>query len=249
MFQYSDAEKLWLPISLGIIILICIILGFALKGKSEKVKRIPQMLIAIIILVLEVIKQIYHIVLGDYTTWYIPLHFCSLFLFFYPLAEFSRGRVRECGQALAFITSFMFVACFYLMPSGVIGTSTERVFTDFNAFHTYFYHHLVILYFGLTLTLRTYTPKYKHALYVWIGLTAYFAVAVSMSFILNENYCNILTCSIDFIENWRLTFGHIPYLIGMYAFGITLGCAGMLLISWIYKIILKKVRWKELNKI
>ena len=159
MFQYSSAESFWLPIMLVIIIVVCLCLGLILKNKPEKIKRIPLIIIAIILLILEVVKQLYNAFNGSYSTWIIPLHFCSMFVFLIPLAEFFNGKIRDMSQALAFTCSFMFVALFYFQPSGVLGNATSNVFGSFNSFHTFVYHHLIILYFGLTISLNLYKPK------------------------------------------------------------------------------------------
>lgn len=245
MFQYSSAESFWLPIMLAIIIVVCLCLGLILKNKPEKIKRITLIIIAIILLILEVVKQLYNAFNGSYSTWIIPLHFCSMFVFLIPLAEFFNGKIRDMSQALAFTCSFMFVALFYFQPSGVLGNATSNVFGSFNSFHTFVYHHLIILYFGLTISLNLYKPKMKHTLYVLIGLTIYFIVGVSFAFILNTNYCNFLYSVIDIVESLRLHFGQVLYLIGMYIFGIILSCGFMLIINLIYK----KIKEKKIKNV
>ena len=191
------------------------------------------------------VKQLYNAFNGSYSTWIIPLHFCSMFVFLIPLAEFFNGKIRDMSQALAFTCSFMFVALFYFQPSGVLGNATSNVFGSFNSFHTFVYHHLIILYFGLTISLNLYKPKMKHTLYVFIGLTIYFIVGVSFAFILNTNYCNFLYSVIDIVESLRLHFGQVLYLIGMYIFGIILSCGFMLIINLIYK----KIKEKKIKNV
>ena len=53
-------------------------------------------------------------------------------------------------------------------------------------------------------------------------------VALSFAYILNTNYCNLLVSIIDFVEEWRQNIGQVPYVIGVYLFGVGLEC----LVCW-----------------
>ena len=83
--NWSNINKIVLPIVLAIIIIIAAILGVLLKKKSEKIRAIPLQIIAGVILVLEIIKQVMALIDG-YSMWTFPLHYCSLFVFFFPFS-------------------------------------------------------------------------------------------------------------------------------------------------------------------
>ena len=87
MFIWTSSEAIVLPIALIVAILITLVVSFLTRKKGEVVRRIPLMVLSIIVWLLELVKQVLNIVSG-YSLWAIPLHFCSLFLYFYPLASF-----------------------------------------------------------------------------------------------------------------------------------------------------------------
>ena len=99
--MWTKEEVAVLPIILISIILVAFTLGHALKNKSDKIRNIPLIIIAVIILVLEVIKQVRAIVTG-YSGWTIPLHFCSFFMVWFPLAQFTTGKVKQSWYGLQY---------------------------------------------------------------------------------------------------------------------------------------------------
>ena len=70
----SIHAKTVLP-SISVMIVLAITIGWLLRNKSEKIRMIPIQVISVVILLLEVAKQIYCIVTG-YDLYSIPLHFC-----------------------------------------------------------------------------------------------------------------------------------------------------------------------------
>ena len=76
-----------------------ILLGYLLRNQSEKIRLIPVQIIAVVIIVLEIIKQTFSIIEG-YDLYHIPLHFCSLFLFLIPLAAFYNGKHKKLSFGL-----------------------------------------------------------------------------------------------------------------------------------------------------
>ena len=71
--------KTLLP-SLIIMLILSIVLKIWLGKKDEKYRMIPFQVVTIILLILEVFKQVISAIRG-YDLYHIPLHFCSLFLF------------------------------------------------------------------------------------------------------------------------------------------------------------------------
>ena len=230
MWSYHD--KIVLPLTLLAIVLITIVFYFLLRNKSEKIKNIPLMSITIIILVLEVVKQIYNIIDG-YSTWTIPLHFCSLFLYFYPLATLLKGgKVKDFGITMSFVCSLWMTSLFYFNPGSIIGGSTtQNLFASFSSFHTFFYHHLVILFLLTGLSLNMFKLTKKSFIYVLIGFSLYALFGVTFAHLLQTNYCNLLVSNIGFMETLRVNVGQVLYTIIMYLLGTGLGmlaCLGML---------------------
>lgn len=223
MNSWTKAEAIVLPLMLVLIFSISALLGYFLRNKSEKIRSIPLIVIAAVLLILEVIKQLRALILGTYSGWTIPLHFCSFFMVWFPLAQFTTGKVKQVGTACSFATSIMMTCLFYIAPRGIIGSSSEHVFASFGDFHTFVYHHLVILYLCCILALRLYKPQKSDFLWASILFSGWAILACTMAHILNVNFTNALYASnIPFMETFRINFGQVIYTLVMYLFGIGL---------------------------
>ncbi len=210
---WTKNELIVMPIALVITVLLAIGICTLTKNKNEKIKYIPLQAISIIMLVLEVIKQILSFENGVYSTWSIPLHFCSMFMFIFTLASFTKGKIKDFALAVSNASSALFLALFYISPSGIIGSACDNIFANFFSFHTFFYHHLIILFLLVMVISKLYIPKVKDLSYVSIGLSTYIALALPLAHVLNVNFCNILYSNIPIMENIRLSFGQLPYTI------------------------------------
>lgn len=225
MFDWSQSDLIVLPISLGVIIVISILLGVLFKNKSAQARSIPLMVIAATILVLEAIKQVKGIAEG-YGFWTFPLHFCSLFLYFFPLACFAKGKVQNFGKTMSFVCSTLLFVMFYFNPGTIIGAeTTANIFESFSSFHTFIYHHLAILFLPLSLALRFYNFDKKCYLHVLIGFTLYAVIMIPCAYLMDTNFCNILESNIPFMESLRLQVGQVAYTIIMYLISIIGGVA------------------------
>lgn len=238
--MWTNEEKYVLPLTLGIILIVSLVLCLLFRKKSEKIKNIPLATITIIMLVMEVIKQVMAFSEG-YSTWTIPLHFCSLFLYFYPLATLTKGKIKDFGVTMAFVSSALMSALFYFNPSSIISASAGDVFGSFGNFHTFTYHHLVILFLFTGLLLNMFKVSKKSFIHVLIGFTVYGLIAIPMAHILDTNYCNILTSNIGFMEALRLSVGQIIYTIVMFLFAISASFVLLLVKLGITKLNNKKI--------
>lgn len=236
MFDYSIHELIVLPISLIVIIGICIASHFIFKNKNEKIINIPFLVIACLLLALEVAKQALSIIDGSWSWWTFPLHFCSLYMIWFSLDAFGKGRVKQVGKTLSFVSCIFFLILFYFDPTSIIGDSCKNVFGSFYSFHTFFYHHCIILYLGLMITLKTYKTDFKKDLLsVIICYSTYFVVAVTLGNLTQTNYCNLLYSNITFMQSLLDAIGYIPYLIIMYVFGIGVPSLLLLIKNFLHK--------------
>ncbi|MBQ7924523.1 MAG: YwaF family protein [Clostridia bacterium] len=209
---YTRAELFVLPIALSAMVFFALLLRFLTRKKPLWVQDLPFLCIAVAVLALELVKQGKNIVDG-YDTWTIPLHYCSTFAVWFPLAEFTRGNVRKRMQNIAFVASFCLLALFYFNPRSIIGGACENVFGDFGAFHTFFYHHLALLYCILGIIFKRFRPDF-HDGWLWIScMSVYLSIAVIFAFGFQTNYFNILQSNVPFMEFIRVTFGQIAYLL------------------------------------
>ncbi len=240
MELWSTTDKIVLPICLLISIAISVLLGFLLKDKPNKVKEIPRTIIAVFLVLFEIFKIIYHLVKGTFELRFIPLHFCSTFLFWFPLSAFGKGFIKKLGDFAGFTASIMFVIIFYIAPSFIIGDATSGFFDNFYNFHTLIFHNVVVLYFALTITLKLYKPSYKDFKYVIIAFTIYFLIAVPSAHLLNTNFTNLLRSEVPFIRKFINTYGHAIYTPLVYVFGITYTAICFYSSCFIYSFIKKK---------
>ncbi len=219
MFVWTEFDGIVLPIALLVVIFLSVGTFLLTRNKSECIKRIPLIVISSIMLGLEVVKQIINIVDG-YSFWSIPLHFCSLFLYFFPLASFFTGKIAKFGRAMSFIIATLFALLFYINPDSIIGSSCENIFASFSSFHTFTYHHLILLFYLIMLLEKLYIPSKSDFLYAFLGITGYAVIAIPMAHMLDTNFCNILSNNIAFIEEIRLQVGQVAYTTLFYLTGV-----------------------------
>ncbi|MBO5713756.1 MAG: YwaF family protein [Clostridia bacterium] len=215
MFGYSSDDLIVLPVALAIIILTTVILRITLKNKSDRVKEIPLIIISAVLVILEIIKQIINFTGDDFSYFAFPFHYCSLFVFTFPLAHFTKGKVKKFFTPVAYITALAMTLLFYFHPRGIIGTSSTYMFEEYMAFHSVVFHQLVIMYTFITTALKTNVPKKKHSINLMIVMLSYCVFAIIISYVLDTNYCNYLWSVIDPVEALRLELGQVVYTIGI----------------------------------
>lgn len=234
--NYTKDEFLVLGISLAVMILSAIFLGVLLKNKSEKIKQIPFIVITILIIALELIKQIRAIING-YDMWTFPMHFCSTYFVWFALANFTKGKFKKAMQTVAIMSSFYLFALFYFNPVSIIGDACKNIFYSFSTFHTFIFHHLVLYYFILSVALKQIKLEKSHIYYWLVSMLIYYCLANVFAHSFNVNYMNILTSNIGFMENLRLSIGQVGYdiILGL----LTIG-AGAVIIALLLLITRKK---------
>lgn len=211
---YTEAEFIVLGISLLVILAISFVLRLVLKNKSNMAKQAPFFVITVILLVLEIIKQVLAMQ-GGYSIGALPMHFCSTYFVWFSLANFTKGKFRAAMKTVAFVSTIYLVALFYFAPVIVIGDACKNIFATFGSFHTFVFHHLVILYFFLCLFLKNYHFEKRHLLHWVVSISAYYLLAVFVANKTGVNFMSILYCEIQYIDNIRLTVGQLAYNIGL----------------------------------
>lgn len=192
--------------ALAVMIVIAVVLRVALGKKPWKVRMIPFQILACIIFLLEIGKQITSASRG-YDLYHLPFHFCSLFIFMLPLMAFYRGKGEETVRG---ITSAICAALFLLMviyPNLIYSAGNiNEFFADFLSFHTVAFHNVVMLEFLLIVALDLHTPapkgEPKAAAFFTLGFCA---VSATMAQLLKTNYANYYSCNIPALEQVRLS--------------------------------------------
>ena len=212
--------KTLLP-SLIIMAIASVVLRKCLKDKSEKIRLIPLQVIAVIIVVLEIFKQVISFTKG-YDLYHIPLHFCSLFIFFYPLAAFYKGKYKESIRAFTSAISFALFLLMTIYPDLIYsGNNIANTFKHFFDFHTVVFHTVATFGAFVIVSLDLHQPETKKdTKNVYIILFVYCLVAGVVSQILKTNYNNFYHCNVPPLENLRVSvvsalggFGQALYVI------------------------------------
>lgn len=210
MELWSKAHIKTLLPAIGIMILLSLILRAFLGKKPLKIRMIPIQIIACILILLEIGKQVISFKNG-YDLYHIPLHYCSLFLFTLPVMAFYKGKHR---QTVYGVTAGVCGALFLLMliyPALIYSSwDIENYFQNFFALHTVSFHNLVMFAFLLIVALRLHTPKEKGEIKAIICfISGFCAVSAAMAQILKTNYANFYQCNIPPLENLRLSIQNV----------------------------------------
>lgn len=209
--MYTAAEKRLIPLMVVILLLITISLWLLLRNKETAVQNIPFIVITLLLIIGEVTKQIVSYKKG-YNLWHLPLHFCSTYFLWFFLAEFSVGKMRQTMQNIAFVATVCLCMALYSSPRGILDKVCDDVFKSYFTAHSFFYHHLIVLYMMLSIAFKRFKPKKSDA-WVWmICFACYFAVAAICAYTFNENYFNILNSErLPIFEPLRLQMGQVIY--------------------------------------
>lgn len=205
MELWSPAHIKTLLPAMGVMLLLSILLRVLLGKKDLKIRMIPVQIIAVILLALEVGKQVVSFSRG-YDLYHIPLHFCSILLFTLPAMAFYNGKyvqqVRAVGTAIC--GAIFWLTAIYpclIYSAGNI----EGFFTNYLDAHTVLFHNLAMLAFMLIIALDLHAPaaKGEHKLII-VFLTAFCVIAAVASQLLQTNYAGFYHCNVPPIEEFRL---------------------------------------------
>lgn len=241
--QYDQAYQVVFTIAYSIIIFISVILGILLKNKSDKVKRIPLYIIGITLVVLEISKQIKNVAGYDYQTffsfitgersefdlWGLPFHFCSLFIFWclFQLIFMNSKKISILFDNLAFIWATFISVLVIFYPGMVFNAAINGVYQTGKINHTSLFHLLVVLYWGIALSLRTYKFDIKKVYQAPVCVLIYGAFVLPAVHIFKQNYC-----SLYFPDGWDFL---VPiYEKGIVAYDGFLIALGIILITIVY---------------
>ncbi len=191
---------------------IAFILSRVLKNKDLETRLLPLKICTVLLLLLEAAKQITGIVTG-YSTYWIPLHFCSLFLFIHPIACFYKGKRRDKFILLAGVVStclFLFMAVY---PNVVYSDDAIRSMWDyitgrggsFFELHTVLFHGIGTFTFFLFIFqgLARFNIK-KDVPLVILTYGLYCLIVGPLAQLIDTNFNNFVRSNAPFLENIRL---------------------------------------------
>lgn len=213
--MYDFLGYLILALFFAVNLIISLVTRNYLIDKDYKTRYMPLLVIAFLIVALDASKQIRGLLSG-YDKTIIPLYFCSFFNILYPLAAFSKGKIKQVTQIMSSIYSFVVMLGLYLFPRMMIGESAYAIFGGFKNFHTFTYHHLVMLYGMLSISLQLVDLNTKENLIALVfGAIGYTLIGGPSAAILKVNFHNFYPTDPGFITNLRLAMG-TPLFITMW---------------------------------
>ena len=171
---------------LHFMVIVAFILSFTLvmvlsrKLTPEKSKRLI-LILAIVVLALEIIKITLRIIKNDILDSWIPLYFCSLFLFAVWFIFSKNKSVQKFGYAyLAFGGIFASVA-FIIYPSTSL---MIQPLWHLGSIHSIIYHFIMLYIGALVLSKKLYTPKPSDFWYYFAFVTCacLLALAINLNF-------------------------------------------------------------------
>ena len=196
--------KTLLP-SILIMAVVALILGKCLAKRSECIRMLPFQIVAVVLFVLEIFKQVISFSKG-YDLYHIPLHFCSLFIFMLPLMSFYRGKHQNAvrGITVGLCASVFVLMCAY--PALIYSAlDVQQYFSNFFSFHTVTFHNAVILEFFLIIALRLFEPQggKKDVKPLLLYMLGYCVIASVVAQLLQTNFNNFYQCNVPPLEELR----------------------------------------------
>ena len=193
-------------------IVLAFILSRLLKDKDYEKQLLPLKICTILLLVLEVIKQLRGFIVG-YDSYWIPLHFCSLFLYFHPIACFYKGKYRNTFMLIAGVVSaclFLFMAVY---PNIVYSDDAIRsmwAYTTgrgggFSELHTVLFHGIGLFTFFLFIFQGLIKFETKKDIKTVIITYAIYCLFVGpFAQLIDVNFNNFVHSNAPFLEDLRL---------------------------------------------
>ena len=243
-------------------VIFALVLGHFLKDKPREVKMLPFKILAISLLVLEASNQIYTLATNSWDPYWLPLHFCSLFLYLLPFYAFMNPerkvyKIFESTTISALTLLFFFMV---ICPNIVVGDGDIQNYFNFSwplSFHTVTFHYLTTVGFFLVITLKLYPPKLDWKAII-IGFSAYGILEAIFANILQTNYNALLDGrNADFLHAFHdmlvgsmgAVFGQIVYSIAYILIMDACGMICYLLFSLIAFLLGKTKKPKEEEKV
>ncbi len=220
-----------------------------LKNKDYETQLLPLKICTILLLVLEAAKQIMGIVTG-YSTYWIPLHFCSLFLYFHPLACFYKGKYRDKFILIAGVVSTCLFLFMTIYPNIIYSDDAIRSMWDyihgrggsFFELHTVLFHGIGTFTFFLFIFqgLARFDTK-KDILLLIITYGLYCLIVGPFAQLIDTNFNNFVHSNAPFLENIRVSIinntgaflGQLVYVLMISAGTILVPLLAYFVLKWL----------------
>ena len=215
---------------LALIVMIAFMIKRRLRGRPEQAAELPFKAIAVLLLLMEAVKQLYYLCVG-YDLYYIPLQICSLFLICYPLAAFAKGRLKNCALCMSLClgcaASFAQIFLSQILTRDYLFRLFTAEATLFH-YHTVLYHHVVVLHFVLMVILRPYTPDKRDISPTVTAYAVFMLLSCAGANLLQANYSGFLNYGAPAFDDFK-KYGQAVFNL----VGFSLNAAEYLLGVWV----------------
>lgn len=196
-----------------VMIIITFILSRFLGKKPLHIRMIPFQVLACILFLSEVGKQVLSLIRG-YDLYHLPFHVCSLFIFLIPLMAFYKGKGEDIVKTITCAVCISLFIFMTIYPNLIYSPGNiKNFFNDYFDFHTVFFHNIVLFEFILIIGLDLHSISNKSYLKPMLIFSAcYAAIAALMAQLLQTNYSNFYSCNIgpiaDLIDSIKASIGY-----------------------------------------
>lgn len=248
-----EHAKTLLP-ALAVMLVIAAILRATIGKKSLKIRMIPFQILACILFIIEIGKQLYSFKHG-YDLYHIPLHFCSLFIFALPIMAFYRGKHQNTVFEVVAVLCTSMTLLMLIYPALIYGSwNIDAYFKGYLDFHTVTFHNIVMFELILILALDLSSLKGKSVIKALLVVTGVFCViSATMAQLLKTNFANFYECNIPPLESLRVSLqGVLGYGITqvLYVLIVSALTAAFVLLSYaVYRLLQKLILSKQTVKI
>jgi len=239
------------PVQLSLWIALPIMIGlsvgfyFWLRNKRLALKIIPFMVVVLLVVVLEIIKQIVGLSRESYSLFWLPFHICAGFTFFAPFAVFTKQKSRAGNifWDLAIVFSLLGGIALYGDPEATVGAAPVFGSGNFMRYHSLFFHLLLAQFALLAIALRPHRPESRDMKWALVIFGVYVMFLALMANILDTNFAM-------FINNSIWPFPALKERIGLWSMQIVLWLVYMFLAVAVGVLVIlfrKRVRRNDQN--
>lgn len=213
----AEHTRTLLP-AVAVMLALTAALRLLLGKKEHKIRMIPVQIIAVLIVLLEIGKQLNSLYRG-YDLYHLPFHFCSLFIFMLPLMAFYRGKHKQTVYAITAALCMSVCVLMLIYPNLIYSAGNiTNFFKGYQDFHTVAFHNLVLWAALLIPALRLHEPAAKgEPKKVAIYTVCFCAVSATMAQLLQTNFNNFYQCNIPPLEALRQSVeaacGQVPAML------------------------------------
>ena len=240
MALWTPEHKATLIPAVVVMVLVAIGLRFLLGKREHKIRMIPFQVLACILFLIEIGKQVYSFMRG-YDLYHLPFHFCSLFIFMLPIMAFYKGKHK---QSVYGITAALCGSVFLLMliyPDLIYSAwNIKNFFKEYLSFHTVAFHNIVMMEFLLILALKLHEPG-KETKAVALFTVGFCVVSASMSYLLKTNFASFYECNIPPLEVVRQKLCQVLGLVATQLLYVTivavLTVGFVVMCYWLYRLL------------